>query len=355
VIQDPGTRDEQAIKQRRRILTVNLTVLVFVGVTLFAWEACNAQAPAASTQPPANCVMSAEDQSWIEKALGNWPVAERRELLLQPSPLPTIVTISAACEFVATPREEGTLVWNGMHHTGNITLPDGKAVPFGVLSFAAPAEGKSSTGYFVMSLPSVWRAQGIQSGLGLERLMDGVVLHEMTHARQFYFVNPKMEELTRQYGLSDDVGDDSIQEFYKDNQAYVADYEKEREALYAAALARTDSEARTSARQALAMMRARRGKWFVGDAEKWKPIDDIFLTMEGLGQWTAYAWFTDKAGLHLDPEKVLPEVRRKRNRWTQDEGLALFLVVDRFVPGWQKYAFAAKPELAESLLARASR
>jgi hypothetical protein len=205
-----------------------------------------------------------------------------------------------------------------------------------------------------MSLPSVWKAKGIQSGLGLERLMDGVLLHEMTHTRQFYFVNPRMDELTKEYGLSDDIGDDSIQDAYQGTPAYVADYESERDLLYAAALAHTDTEAKDLARQALAKMRARRSKWFVGDAKKWREIDEIFLTMEGLGQWIAYAWFTDKKGLNLDPAAVLPEVRRKRNRWTQDEGLAVFLVVNRLVPNWQKFAFAPQPELAESLLQRAT-
>jgi hypothetical protein len=303
----------------------------------------------------ANCSMSAADHSWIEKALGNWHIAERRELLLPPSPLPTIVAIDATCEFVATPRSDGRLVWQGTAHSETVSFPDGKTAPFGVMSFAAPAEGKTSSGFFVMSLPSVWRAKGVESGLGLERLMDGVLIHEMTHTRQFYFVNPRMDQLAAQYGLSDDIGDDSLQDAYQANKDYVADYEAERDLLYAAALASTDSEAKTLARQALAKMRARRSKWFVGDAEKWKPIDDVFLTMEGLGQWAAYAWFTDKEGPNLDPVKVLPEVRRKRNRWTQDEGLALILVVDRLVPGWQKLAFAQKPELAESLLERAAR
>jgi hypothetical protein len=176
----------------------------------------------------------------------------------------------------------------------------------------------------------------------------------MTHTRQFYFVNPRMAQLTAQYKLSDDIGDDSLQDTFQKDPAYVADYQAETDLLYAAAGASTDAEAKVLARQALAKMRARRARWFVGDAEKWKPLDEIFLTMEGLGQWAAYAWFTDKQGPNLNPAKVLPEVRRKRNRWTQDEGLALFLVVNRLVPNWQKRAFASNPELAESLLQRAS-
>lgn len=309
---------------------------------------------AQSSESAKTCTMAPSDRSWIEQALRNWTIAEQRELKLPPSPLPTIVVIDAACSYRANPRPDNQLIWKGTPHTGTITFPNGKNIPFGVVSFAAPTNDGPASGFFAMSLPSVWRAKGIQSGLGLERLMDGVLLHEMTHTRQFYFVNPRMDQLTVQYKLPDNIGDDSLQEAFQNNPAYVADYESERDLLYAAALAPTNVEAKSLARQALAKMRARRSKWFTGDSEKWAPIEDVFLTMEGLGQWTAYAWFTDKQGLNLDPAKVLPEVRRKRTWWTQDEGLALFLVIDRLLPGWQKLAFAPQPELAESLLEKAA-
>jgi|HubBroStandDraft_4_1064222.scaffolds.fasta_scaffold04104_6 hypothetical protein len=330
----------------------NLFVASLVLVTPLSFRAT--QQSAGTPTGSRICTMSADDEAWINQALDNWHVAEQRELLLPASPLPTIVAIDDNCTFVAKPGGDSRLNWSGTRHGETVTLPDGKSVPFGVISFASPDDGKASTGFFAMSLPSVWKAKGIQSGLGLERLMDGVLLHEMTHTRQFYFVNPRMDELTKEYGLSDDIGDDSIQDAYQGTPAYVADYESERDLLYAAALAHTDTEAKDLARQALAKMRARRSKWFVGDAKKWREIDEIFLTMEGLGQWIAYAWFTDKKGLNLDPAAVLPEVRRKRNRWTQDEGLAVFLVVNRLVPNWQKFAFAPQPELAESLLQRAT-
>jgi len=336
--------------------TISRTHLLASVLALLTVQAANAsqQTAAKPTGKPATCSMSADDKSWIENALSNWHIVERRELMLAPSPLPTIVTFDATCEFIAPARPDNRLIWQGTPHSGTITFPDGKTAPYGVVSFAAPVEGKTSTGFFTISLPSVWRAKGVQSGLGLERLMDGVLFHEMTHTRQFYFVNPRMDQLAIQYKLSDDIGDDSLQDAYQNNPAYVADYQAETDLLYAAAAAKTDAEAKALAGQALAKLRARRAKWFIGDAEKWKPIDDVFLTMEGLGQWAAYAWFTDKDGPNLDPVKVLPEVRRKRNRWTQEEGLALFLVVNRLVPGWQKLAFAPDPELAESLLERAA-
>jgi hypothetical protein len=153
--------------------------------------------------------------------------------------------------------------------------------------------------------------------------------------------------------LSDDIGDDSLQDAFSKDPKYVAEYERERDLLYEAALASDNAEARRIAKKALAQVRARRSMWFTGKLAYWKEVDEVFLTMEGLGQWTAYAWLTDPEGAHLAPTLALPEVRRKRNRWTQDEGLALFLVIDRLVPGWQSFAFAKQPELAYELLERA--
>jgi hypothetical protein len=100
-------------------------------------------------------------------------------------------------------------------------------------------------------------------------------------------------------------------------------------------------------------MRARRARWFTGAEAKWLPLDDLFLVMEGLGQWAGYRWLVGDKGRGLDPGATLTEFRRGGRFWTQDEGLALMLVVDRLRPGWQKAAFAAEPALAEALLAQA--
>lgn len=297
--------------------------------------------------------MSNADAAWIDQAIKNWRIVAREKLLLETTSLPTIVVADARCKYVSTSSQNNRIRWPGGAHSGTIKLPDGTSIPMGVTSFSKPI-GSSDKGFFFMSLPSVWRTAGIQSGVGLERLMDGVLMHEMMHAYQFYFVNPLLAALTKQYGLPESIGDDSLQEAFEGDEAYASDYRAERDLLYQAADAPDDATARDLARQALGRMRSRRATWFTGDAAKWAPLDEIFLTMEGLGQWVIYAWFTDPRGHGLDRANALREVRRGGRSWTQDEGLALFLVVDRLLPGWQKLAFARKPETAEALLNRAT-
>jgi len=314
-----------------------------------------ALALAAAPAKPAACAFESGDKAWIEQALRNWRVSERAILKLKPAPPPTIVAIDASCTHVGKAGPKATIRWtSAAHPAGVVTLPDGKTVPIGPISFAAPDNGAAHSGFFAMSMPSVWRASGVTSEIGLERLMDGVLLHELMHTRQFYFANPALVELAEKYHFGDDMSDDSLQDKFKSDPAYVAAYQAETDLLYSAADAPSDAQARRLAATALATMRARRARWFVGGNAQWAPLDDIFLTMEGLGQWLAYAWFVSPRGLSLNHQAAIAAVRRKRQRWTQDEGLGLFLVIDRLAPRWQRLAFAAHPALAEALLAEAA-
>jgi hypothetical protein len=304
----------------------------------------------------AECLPSAADREWAESALRHWRVVERDALKLAPTPFPKVVAIDAQCTAVATDQGNGVFAWQGTPHpAGTARLPDGKTVPVGPVSFAAPDPAGKGAAYFVMGLPSVWRAKGVKSGVGLEGLMDGVLLHEMAHTRQFYWADPMLARLTVKYKLPDDINDDSLQQAFAKNPEYVRDYETERDLLFASAAASSNDEARALARQALERMKQRRARWFTGANEKWQALDEVFLTMEGLGQWVAYWWFTSPQGMKMDAGPAQRELRRGGRLWTQDEGLALFLVVDRLVPGWQSRVFAPQPALAEALLSAAAR
>lgn len=296
--------------------------------------------------------MERSDAAWIHSALAAWEIIGRQHLKFATAGRPRIVTFDASCAYTA--EAGSSLKWNGVAHAGNVRLPDGKTIPVGVASFAGP-DGPDGAAFFVMALPSIWRAHGIKSSLGLETLMEGVLVHEIMHTQQSYFVTPYLDELTKRFGLPEDISDDSLQEHFKSIPGYVADYEAERDLLFAAAAEPDRAKARALAAQALQKMRARRARWFLGDEAKWAGLDDIFLTMEGIGQWAAYTWFLHPRSPVVPPDVALLEARRGGRHWTQDEGLALFLVIDRFVPDWQAKAFAPKPMLAMELLAQATR
>jgi hypothetical protein len=291
--------------------------------------------------------MTLEDRAWLEGALDTWRRVEPEWLMLEPQPPPTVVAIDGQCTFLLPQgRVEGA---RASAHGGKLILPDDVEVPLGPISFAS-GEG----GYFVMSLPSVWRAAGVNSEFGLERLMEGVLLHEIMHIRQSDLATRVLADFVSAAGVPDDeLTDDILQERFGSDPEYAVAWAEERDALFAAAAAPDDAQARELAGQALGLMRARRARWFTGDKAPFSAMDDVFLTMEGMGQWLIYRYFLSPEGGGHPPEDALRAVRRGGRQWSQDQGLALLLVVDRLLPGWQQRAFRDPDWRAERLLAAA--
>ena len=306
-----------------------------------------APAPAESQAP--RCVMSGGESRWIEDSFKAWDLVRKGKFRLSDAYSPPIILFDADCRYE---RKADSIHWSASPHGGNIPLPGGMVIPVTVTSFAAPSE-KDGEAFFVMALPSVWRTAGITSGLGLEKLMTAVFLHEYMHTWQANLASVDLDAVAKAAGMADGASDDGLQAMYKDDPAYVAAYERERDLLYAAAGETDLAKARQLAGEAYRAMLDRQTRWFTGDKRGLKTIDDVFLTMEGTGQWGPYAWLTDARGGGLDAATAEREVRRGKSWWTQEQGLALFLVIDRLLPGWQEKAFAPKPTLGIDLLAEA--
>jgi len=301
----------------------------------------------ATAPPTPGCEMASADRAWLEGALDNWRQAEPRWLGLAPQPLPTVAAIDGQCTHLLPQGRFDRAT--AQRHAGTAILPDGAKAPLGPISFAS-GEG----GYFAMSVPSVWRAAGVTSEFGLERMMNGVLLHEMMHIRQAALASQAMAGAASAAGVSDDeLTDDIVQERFGGDPEYAAAWGAERDALLAAAAAPTDAEARELAAKALELMRARRARWFTGDKAGFGRMDDVFLTMEGMGQWLIYRYFQSPEGGALLPGDALRGVRRNGRWWSQDEGLALMLTIDRLLPNWQSRAFRDPDWRAEQLLAAA--
>jgi hypothetical protein len=294
------------------------------------------------------CRMDAADRAWLEQALAEWQATETGVLELPAAPLPLVIAIDAGCTYALPAGDFAAMT--GTPHGDTVKLPDGAEAPLGPISFAS-GEG----GYFAMSLPSVWRAAGVAGEGGLERLMTGVLLHEMMHIRQTGLANAALAGAVAAAGIPDDeLTDDVVQQRFSDDADYVAAYEAERDALFAAAAAADDEAARALAGKALELMRARRAHWFVGDEAPFAAMDDVFLTMEGMGQLLIYRYFRSPEGGAASEAEAIDGVRRGRRWWSQDEGLALMLAVDRLLPDWQARAFREPDWRAERLLAAAA-
>jgi hypothetical protein len=289
------------------------------------------------------------DRVWLENALLQSRRAEQAFLALAPQPLPTIVAIDNRCTYLLEDGRVSSPI-RTQAHGGSATLPDGREVDVGPISFASHEAG----GFFAMSLPSVWRAAGVTSELGLERLMDGVLLHELLHVRQSALANAALARPTEASGIADDLlDDDIIQRQFGSDPAYATAWAEERDLLFAAAAAPDDDAARQLAAAALERMRSRRARWLSGANAPFAELDDIFLSMEGMGQWLAYRALRSPEGGGVSADQALPAIRRGGRQWSQDQGLALLLTVDRLLPDWQQRAFRDPDWRAERLLAAA--
>lgn len=297
---------------------------------------------------------------WIGKWLGAWELASRQILRVPDATPPEIVLYDSTCVYTTSavtaggaaagsgPALQGTaLPWRALPHGGSLTLPDKSDVPIQLMSFtnSAPDLGP----FFVMAAPSFW----VQNGHGEEPGLTAVFLHEFAHTRQVRGMAARIGPIDATWPYPDELDDDAVQKHFDKDPEYVAAFMAERDLLYRAAEAETTAEARTLAAEALAMMRSRQARWFTGDKAVFAEVDNIFLSFEGAGQWTGYAWLKHPEGGRLDREAAIKKMLGRRRWWTQDEGLALMLAVDRLLPEWPSLVFGETSIGAVDLLERA--
>lgn len=244
-------------------------------------------------------------------------------------------------------------VWKRALHKDSITLPDKSRVPVGLMSFAAELAGQKNQSFFVMPLPEFWKKAGVTSKeLGDDNLVTGVFLHEFSHSQQMQNFGRRITEFEKSNDFGTDFTDDIVQDLFEKDSSYTAMFTIENEFFYKAAYVK-NIEVKTSLIKAgIDAFRLRHNKYFTGKYESLKNIDEFFLTMEGLGQFTMYAWLTHKNGANLPAETAIAGVRRGKNHWSQDEGFALFLILSQLSePGnWAKPMFGDKTESVITLI-----
>lgn len=306
-------------------------------------------APARPAIARDSCRFTAADSAWTAAAIEGWHRQVARGLNARSVAAPSLVLFDERCSHTLVPvaaadRRAGfvaggwSFIVTDIAHEGSVPLPDGSRIPARLASFASP---DSSGGVsFVMALPAIWRTS--RPGAQSELLATAVFMHEFAHT-QSRALAARIDTLVRR-GLPEDATDDVVQDRFAERPGFRAAYEAERDLLFRAAGAPTRAAAADLAAQALALMDRRRAAFFTGPDSLFAAAEDLFLTLEGTGQWAAYLWLTDSAGAGMAPDEALPFVRRGGRRWSQDEGLALALVLARLDPQWAAAAFADPPE-----------
>lgn len=310
---------------------------------------------AAAPASPA-CRFAGEPRAWSRDALASWDRLDHERLRIAEPVTPVITLFDQTCAWTLTPDARGDFRVGarryrvaGSAHSGQVGLPDGGTIPARKLAFASPmSDGRM---FFIMALPAVWRADPEETR-DWRRLSMVVFMHEFAHTQQAASLGVRIDDLLAR-GLPEDSDDDVIQDRFGELPDYQARYEGERDLFYRAVTARDASIARFNMALALHVMESRREQWFQGENALYAEADDVFLTLEGTGNWAAWTWLTDPRGGRLNPTDATAFIRGGRNRWSQDEGLGIMLAVDRLTPDWPALAFAPRGATADALIARA--
>ena len=318
------------------------------------------------------CELSAADAKFIQGGLDGWSRVSREFLRVEQRPLPWILLFNASCVWHLSPGPTvdararavtTSLTFDGagidvraQQHRGTVQLPNGADVPVAVkASTALYRNGRIP--FFVMSLPALWRSDPhyARSSHRAEYL-QGIMIHEMTHTRQLAAINRQVRELAKTNDLPLPINDDVVQARFRRAAGFERAYRQERDLFYQAAAQLDPAKQRAIARRALDLVHQRRARYFTGANRAYAEIESLFLTMEGVGQWAAYRFATSEAGAGEGRDDALALLRGRRGAWSEDEGLALFLLLDAVVPSWQEQVFAATPasplDLLEGALGR---
>jgi hypothetical protein len=83
-----------------------------------------------------------------------------------------------------------------------------------------------------------------------------------------------------------------------------------------AALASNDAQARYLTQTARNMITAQHNTWMIAEFEKYRDIDDVWLTMEGSGQWLGYRWLSSEDGGHLSQAEAIEAFGLRGKCWS---------------------------------------
>jgi hypothetical protein len=234
-------------------------------------------------------------------------------------------------------------VWYKKEHKGMILLPDSSTRSVQMMIYAGPSKETEVKVYFVMPLLSFWEHEKTDGhGIGLENLTAGVFTHEFCHTQQLGSFDKFGEhfEVYQKKNGSENFGDDMIQDFYEKDKSISLLYNNELYAFKKAA----DTNEKTIKKEtinALKLFEIKHAEILQKDKKDLKIIDDIWLTMEGVGQYAMYAWFTNPKGGNLPQDISLKAVKTKS--WSQEEGFTMFYLLSKYEKPetWAKYFFGS--------------
>ena len=341
-------------------------VLAATGCALYLVSPGSAAAAGggAAVEKRTACTWSADESAWFAPALSTWEEASARLLGISSAHPPWIVLYDQDCVWQIAPRRRDPGAMNadlGLRFRGAVvpvtvrpyrktfTTPDGtRRSPTPVAATMIARDGRP---YFLLALMRLWRERpDVAADPQATDWLTRVALHEMVHTLHLDKIERAIERLEEQtHAIPPELNDDVVEARFKDVDEYRRAFLEERDLFYRAALAADDAEARRLTRAALTLSQQRRSTYLVGDDAVLAELEEIFLAMEGVAEWFAFRAIPRSAEVtHAALEASRGNLK---NSWSQAEGLALFLLIERFdVPKWQTRTLAPTPASPFTLL-----
>jgi hypothetical protein len=94
--------------------------------------------------------------------------------------------------------------------------------------------------------------------------------------------------------------------------------------------------------KALELSELRQKTFFNGPNAGLAQLDEIFLSLEGSAMWAQFQNILHERLPGPNRDQLLYWLIERTRTWTQEQGLALFLLIDRLVPGWTTKYFGQK-------------
>lgn len=298
--------------------------------------------------------MAAVDEAttqWIQVVLDRWREACRTDLRVAEQPLPWMIFYDEAHAWHINPDPKllpaheklpRTLRFSGrvydlfeVVHESKLWAPGREAIPVTPMAVTM-LYAEDTKPFFIMGTPRFQgRALKTAETEDFRNFLIGMALHELAHTRQLPYVVSQIRRLQGRYRYPDSVDDNMIQTAFEGNAEFHSGYKEELKQLSAAVLEGELARARTEAAAGLRMIERRRDRFFVGKYEGWSEMEDIFFALEGSAMWVQF-----KSALRMAPNgqpwlETLATLGQRTDAWSQSEGLGLFLLIDRFIPGWQ--------------------
>lgn len=222
------------------------------------------------------------------------------------------------------------LTWKKSLHNGRITLPDKSEVPVDIMAYAAENPLNFKKPYFIMPLPSFWNNRGVESKeLGLNKMITGIFVHEFSHTQQMQNFGKGITAFQNESKFNLELDDNVIQNLFQHDSLYTQMFLAEVDVLYEAIASNKINNSKV--KRGIELMKKRRSTFFKGQFANLEQIENLFLTMEGFGQYSMFVWLTHKNGGNIIYDQAVKGIRRNKKWWSQDEGLVLFLILERYI------------------------